>query len=479
MTVVSIPWLELAIFVPLAGAGLVGRIRDPLAALRWTLAFGAVALGCAVIAWLCFATGVAPDGTSPQDVVPRIFGEQVFSLDVLSAPLVPLVALLHFLTALATARTKMTRFSFTWLLIGWSLRVATFGCTSPETLSVLLSLNVVPPYLELVRRGRPTRVYTLHMGLFLGLLLAGLAASGSLAAVLLMAAVLVRSGTFPAHLWVADLFENASFGTALLFVTPITGMYMAVRLVVPASPPEWILQVIATASLVTAVYAAGMAIVQAETRRVFSYLFLSHASLILVGLELHTAVSLSGALALWASVIVSLGGLGLTLRALEARFGRLSLRSYHGLYAQSPSLAICFLLTGLASVGFPGTIGFIGAEMLVDGAITANPWIGVLVVAASALNGIAIIRTYLMVFGGRRHMSGVATHITLRERIAVLTLATLILVAGLWPQPTVLANHRAAEILLKTWSPSERELHEVTKSVLHSVGGASPPLSNG
>ena len=51
-------------------------------------------------------------------------------------------------------------------------------------------------------------------------------------------------------------------------------------------------------SLATAAYAAGMAVVQREARRFFAYLFLSHASLILVGLELHTTVSLTGALAL-------------------------------------------------------------------------------------------------------------------------------------------------------------------------------------
>ncbi len=44
----------------------------------------------------------------------------------------------------------------------------------------------------------------------------------------------------------------------------------------------------------TAFYAAGMAIVQTDARRFFAYLFLSHASLILVGMQLHTAISLTG-----------------------------------------------------------------------------------------------------------------------------------------------------------------------------------------
>src|SRR5262249_50234126 len=156
----------------------------------------------------------------------------------------------------------------------------------------------------------------------------------------------------------------------------LTGVYLAVRLVLPIAP-DWLLQSIGLFSLATAVYAAGMAVVQREARRFFAYLFLSHASLGLVGLELHTTTSLTGALALWVSVALALSGFGLTLRALEARFGRLSLADFHGLYEQSPMLAVCFLLTGLASVGFPGTLGFVATELLVDGAVEVNLYVGV------------------------------------------------------------------------------------------------------
>src|SRR4029079_13979874 len=149
------------------------------------------------------------------------------------------------------------------------------------------------------------------------------------ATVPLLAAILSRCGTVPAHCWLTDWFEHASFGNALLFVTPLTGVYAAVRLVLPIAP-DWVLRSIGVFSLATAVYAAGMAVVQRESRRFFAYLFLSHASLVLVGLELHTPTSLTGALALWVSVALSLTGFGLTLRALEARFGRVSLAEYHG-----------------------------------------------------------------------------------------------------------------------------------------------------
>ncbi len=38
-----------------------------------------------------------------------------------------------------------------------------------------------------------------------------------------------------------------------------------------------------------------------------------------------------------------------------------------------PSLAGFFLLTGLASIGFPGTVGFIAMELLIEGAVEYYP----------------------------------------------------------------------------------------------------------
>ena len=51
--------------------------------------------------------------------------------------------------------------------------------------------------------------------------------------------------------------------------------------------------------------------------------------------------------------MLTLTGFGLTLRAVEARFRCLSLTEYRGLYDHSPALAVCYLLTGLGTVGLP------------------------------------------------------------------------------------------------------------------------------
>jgi NADH-quinone oxidoreductase subunit M len=461
MNLFAVPWLELTVLVPCVGGLLALLPRESRASQRLALRGTAATLLCAVLAWLGFHTGAAPGGAAEWEIFPRLLGFRLFEVDELNAPLVPLVALLHFLTILGTTGAKGSRLSFPLLLVGESLCVAVFAVKSPWALIAFLSLATIPPYLVLRRRGKPTRVYVIHMALFVVLLWLGWALveddlpihlRPAFASVPLLLAVLIRSGTVPAHLWVANLFENCSFATALLSATPIMGVYAAVRLVVPVCP-DWVLQSIGIFSLVTAVYAAGLAVVQTEARRFFAYLFLSHASMVLVGLELNTTIGLTGALCLWFSVALSLTGFGLTIRAIEARFGRLTLTSFRGLYDHSPSLAVCFLLTGLGSVGFPGTLGYVAAEMLVDSAVGADLAIGVALVLEAALNGIAVVRVYFLIFTGSRHVSAVPLGITPRERFAVLTLAVLILGGGLYPQPGVESRHRAAEAAL-------RERHE-------------------
>lgn len=457
MKFLAMPWLELAIAVTLVGSLFVVFFGNPNRAFRWKLAFASTSFLCAFLAWLAFSLG------TPSDLIERsspqgwLFGRTIFRLDELSAPLVPTIALLHLMTGLATARTHMRRFSFSWSLAAESIRLATFSCTEPWVLIGLLAISTIPPFVELVNRGRPTRLYVLHMALFVGLLVVGWTAVGLAggpsgiapwwAAVPLLLAILVRCGTVPAHCWVTDWFEHASPGIAMLYVTPLTGVYAAVRLVLPIAP-GWVLASIGLLSLFTTVYSAGMATIQRETRRFFAYLFLSLSSLVLVGLELDSETSLTGSFCLWYSVILSLGGFGLTLRALEARFGRLGLTDFHGLYEHSPTLAVCFLLTGLATVGFPFTLGFISTELLVDSAVEASPFVGIAVVAATALNGIAVVRAYFLLFTGARHVSTVSLGLGLRERIAVLTLAALVLGGGLYPQPGVMSRERAAEEVL-------------------------------
>jgi len=472
MSELHFPWLEASILTALIGAIWVGLVRDQFVASRYSLFFTTLVLITTTGAWIDYEF-INPYGTGPSEAqdywnpLTKLLGREVFVIDPLSSPLLSLVALLYFLVSLTTLRTKIRRFSFAWTLVSEAIVLATFACEDPWLIIGLLAMGTIQPYLELRARGQSTGVYVSHMALFVILLIVGQTAveyegreqqvHSLWAIVPLLIAVFIRSGIAPFHCWMSDLFERATFGTALLVAMPLVGAYATIRLIMPIAP-DWVLRTIGVLSLLTAVYAAGIVLVQTDARRFFCYLFLSHSALVLVGLEAVTPISLTGALCVWMALSVSLGGFGLTLRALEARRGRLSLNEFQGLYDHTPALAVLFMVTGLASVGFPGTFGFVGTEMLVDGAVEDFPYIGVAVVVATTLNGIAVVHAYFRLFTGTSHKSLVSLGIGGRERFAVVTLTALIFLGGLVPQFNVSSRHRAADRILRSRSQSSQNL---------------------
>ena len=445
MNELHLPWLELCILLPALGALRVKFTRDPDAARRQSLMASGLTLACAIAAWQDFGSQHLSQAHDRWGPLARLLQNDLLVIDELSAPLLPLAALICFLTNLATLRAKVRDFSFSRSLASEAILLATLSCKLPWGVVALLAAGTVPPYIELRKGHGPSRVYAIHMSLFVALLCLGqaLISRYPLPAILLLTAgVLLRSGVVPVHCWMTDLFEHATFGTALLFVTPMVGAYGVTRLVLPIAP-QWVLQAISLASLFTAIYAAGMALVQREARRFFCYLFLSHSSLVLVGLEMATPIGLTGALSLWLSVALSLTGFGLTMRCVEFRTGRISLSAFHGLYHHVPMLAGLFLLTGLASIGFPGTAGFVGLELLVAGAVETLPIMGAAVVVVAALNSLAVMHAYLRIFTGKGHETSIDLGIRPAERISVLVLTVLIVGGGLYPQPGVSSRYRA------------------------------------
>jgi NADH-quinone oxidoreductase subunit M len=268
---------------------------------------------------------------------------------------------------------------------------------------------------------------------------------------LIVIAALVRKGIVPFHAWVPEVFDHGRLGPAILFNAPQVGAYMTVVLIVPRASPE-MLRVIALLALGTAVYGAALALVQRSARRACGYLFMSQSALVMAGLDCTSVTALAGGLLVWLSAGLGFAGLARCVLVLEARRGRLDLTTYHGGYERMPVLANSFLAMGLACTGFPGTLGFIGQELLVDGAVDVFPVMGFAVVIASALTGLAVMRMYFSLFCGR---SEVQAHPSLRlglrprEAWTFVALVTALIGLGLAPRPLVDSRLDAGDEILR------------------------------
>jgi NADH-quinone oxidoreductase subunit M len=268
---------------------------------------------------------------------------------------------------------------------------------------------------------------------------------------LIVIAALVRKGIVPFHAWVPEVFDHGRLGPAILFSAPQLGAYMTVVLIVPRASPE-MLRLIAILALGTAVYGAALALVQRSARRACGYLFMSQSALVMAGLDCTSDTALAGGLLVWLSAGLAFAGLARCVLVLEARRGRLDLTTYHGGYERMPVVAITFLSMGLACTGFPGTLGFVGQELLVAGAVDAFPVMGFAVVIASALTGLAVMRMYFSLFCGR---SDVRAHhslrlgLTRREAWTFVALVLVLIGFGVLPRPLVDSRFAASSDILR------------------------------
>lgn len=451
-----ISWFELALLLLGLGSGWTALARSLTSARQRSLWVSAASLLLVGLSWL-ESIYLDPQPSQGFVLLSRLLGPGLWGLDLLNLPLLALVCLLSLTTLAVTLKTRPRRFSFARTLLLQGLLLTCLSAQNPWVLLVCLALLTLPEIHELLTRGRSPRVFVLHQVLALLLLLMGwgLVTQGAFAGenirftgyALLTTGIAIRAGLLPAHCWLLDLFEQNSFGTALLSSAPLVAVYACCKLLLPAAPPV-LLQVLAWLALLTALYTAAMGTVQREARRFICYFLLSQGALVLAGVTLNNALGLTASLFLWISLSMSVLALGLVVRCLEARTGRLLLHDFLGFYSETPTLAAFFLILGLASVGFPGTLGFFGLEMLMDASAQSSRLMGFVVVASAALNGIAVLRIYALIFLGKRQPSTIALRIR-RVELAAFLAVVLVLVGGsVYPQAGVNLRDQASRKLL-------------------------------
>jgi len=425
-------------------------------------------VSAAVMLLASFVVAVAPAlrsmaiRTSALSSIPG--GEAVVRVNALSSVLLPFAAGLWLLTVAVTPRAVLDRAGLRRTALATLLTLASF-LTESAVVLLLVWIASVWTFVSAVSdpaHRRQRRVVASYLGfstVLFGLGVVLLVGPGvrntrleTAGMWLIVIAALVRKGIVPFHAWLPEVFDHGRLGPSILFNAPQVGAYVTVVLIVPRASPE-MLRLIAILALGTAVYGAALALVQTSARRACGYLFMSQSALVMAGLDCTSSEALAGGLLVWLSAGLAFAGLARAVLVLEARRGRLDLTTYHGGYERMPVLAISFLATGLACTGFPGTLGFLGQELLVNGAVDAFPVMGFAVVIASALTGLAVVRMYFSLFCGKadvRAHAGVQLGLTRREAWTFVALVIALIGFGIAPRPLVDSRFAASDDLLKS-----------------------------
>ncbi|MEZ4300499.1 MAG: proton-conducting transporter membrane subunit [Polyangiaceae bacterium] len=270
---------------------------------------------------------------------------------------------------------------------------------------------------------------------------------------LAMIAVATRTGLFPLHLWIPAAIERARLPIAMQVVLAPVGSFASVKVLVVLFPhlaqsfgPSLVAW--ATAS---ACYGALLALASDDVRRQLAYLRISAASSVLAGAGTHHALALGGALFHDVTTTAALLGLLLVAGAVRARTGTSDMRRLGGIVQHAPRVAAGYLLLGLAFESFPGTAGFVAEHLLVQGLHELNPAIAAVLLTATAVNGITLVRSYKRVFlGPPSPAAGARPPIPAalpRERWVLAALVVLLLAGWLFPAPLLRLRESVAVTL--------------------------------
>ena len=205
---------------------------------------------------------------------------------------------------------------------------------------------------------------------------------------LLFYGLAVRIPLFPLHGWLPLATEHGTVAVAPILLLGLkTGIYGILRFVYPLLPEavmEWqtFLMVLAVAGIL---YAALLAMMQENLRRLLAYAVISHTGIVMIGLLSLHPLAFQGSALLTINFGLAIAGLFLMTGLIFQRTGTTLLKQLGGLFDHMPVVAIAFLVAGLAIVGMPGTPGFDAAHLLMEGSIET---FGTLVTIGAALGNV-------------------------------------------------------------------------------------------
>ncbi len=265
----------------------------------------------------------------------------------------------------------------------------------------------------------------------------------------------IKAPMWPFHTWVPDAYAEAPTGGTIMLVALKMGLYGFIRFCLPLFPHavQEAAPVIVTLSVIGVIYAALVAAMQTDLKRLIAYSSVSHIGVIMLAIFGLTSISLSGAVIQMVSHTITTGALFILLAGLYARRGSYKIADYGGLMGVMPAFTVVFLIATLSSVALPLTSGFTGEFLMLLGAFQTHPW------AAGFATTAAIWSVVYMLWMFQRVFHGEITHTenktlpdwTRGEKWALVPLVILIFVLGVAATPALnLLNPSVNTVMAQT-----------------------------
>ncbi len=474
----SIPYLSIIIFLPLAGAIAIALLprADPKRIKLTAAFFTLLSLVLAIALFFMFDRSLAgAQFVERVGWIPPLNAHYFLGIDGLSLPLVALTALLGFIAVLVSWKIELrVREYFVWLLVLETGILGVFCSLDLLLFFLFWEVEILPMYLLISIWGTGRKeysamkfvVYTLlgsalmlagilllyfHAGTFDMVELAQLGlgpALGSLLATaiffLLFFGYAVKLPLFPLHTWLPDAHTDAPTAVSVILAGIMLKMggYGMIRICIAIFPQiaRTYAPLIIVLALVSILYGAAVTFRQRDLKRLIAYSSISHMGYVVLGLFALSQVSISGATLQMVSHGLIIGLLFALAGLLYDKVHERDITRLGGLARQMPIMVVVFSVAGLAALGLPGTSGFAAEFLVFLGSFRSTMVAGIQIYTVIGVLGLVLTAGYILwmlqrVFYGppKADYEGAADAGKL-ETFYALVMVALIMLIGIYPR---------------------------------------------
>ena len=251
----------------------------------------------------------------------------------------------------------------------------------------------------------------------------------------------VKFPVVPVHSWLPDAHAQAPTAGSvdLAGILLKTAAYGLLRFALPLFPnaSAEFAPIAMGLGAFAIVYGALLSFAQTDIKRLVAYSSISHMGFVLIAIYSGSLLALQGAVVQMVAHGLSAAALFILCGQLYERLHTRDMRQMGGIWARMPWLPALSLFFAAAALGLPGTGNFVGEFLILIGSFPIAPWITVIAACGLVLGSVySLIMIHRAHFGPAKSDKPIAGLVK-RELIMVLSLAVLLILLGIYPQPVL------------------------------------------
>ena len=254
-----------------------------------------------------------------------------------------------------------------------------------------------------------------------------------------LASFSVKVPMWPVHTWLPDAHVEAPTAGSVILAGVLLkmGAYGFLRFSVPMLPDAsaQFAPLMFGLGVVAVIYTSLVALAQTDMKKLIAYSSVAHMGVVVIGIFTFNAQGIQGALFQMLSHGIVASALFLCVGVIYDRMHTREIARYGGLASRMPAYAIVFMVFTMASVGLPGTAGFVGEFLVIVGSFKVNIWLSLLGGTGMILGAAYMLYLYRRVVFGALTRDDLKSILDLspREIAIFVPLVGLTLWMGIYP----------------------------------------------